>query len=84
MDSYRPWQISQSDCEISSNCGKKRTSTHVNKLDRRSLDSVITPSVQLVVPVSISHFTPWVKISLFRSLGLGQTNRSGISKQVSK
>ena len=23
MDSCRPWQISQSDCEISSNCGKK-------------------------------------------------------------
>ena len=23
MDSYRPQQISQSDCEISSNCGKK-------------------------------------------------------------
>ena len=35
LDSYRQWQISQSDCEITSNCGKK---LHIHEQDEDSVE----------------------------------------------
>ena len=45
MDSYLPRQISQSDCEISSNCGKK---LFRQRLSHKSVEAYVTMSIGIM------------------------------------
>jgi len=54
MDSYRKWQISQSDCEISCNCGEKNNLS-TKMLTGKKILQTKTAKIKHVVKLQFIH-----------------------------